>query len=561
MTDASDEIVIVGAGASGAACARRLAAAGFRVTCLEQGHWRDPTDTPTTENNWELARNFEDHWSPNIRRLPEDYPVNDADTPIKPVMFNGVGGSTIKWGAQFPRFRPSDFRTRSLDGVAEDWPIDYFDLEAYYDINDRIMGVSGLAGDPGNPRRSPRPMPPLPLGPGGRRMAEAFDRLGWHWWVSDVAITSRTYRGRGACNHCGPCDMGCPRLSRASADITYWPLALAAGVTLKTGARAFEVTVDGEGRATGVSYFDESGAARHIAAGTVILAANGAGTARLMLLSKSARHPDGLANSSGLVGKRLMHHPTGMVSAVLPDMQENFAGAFACTLLCQHFYETRPEHDFVRGYQMQLVRSEAPMTLALGGHQPRLPWGREHHPTFLQRFGRTVSLTVTTEDLPEEANRIDLDPLLTDSSGIPAPRFRYRVSENTRRMIAHGIGSATRAFEEAGATQIHTQQLLSYTGFHLLGTACMGTDAARSVVDADCRAHDCDNLFIVDGSVFVTAAALNPTPTIQAIALRTADRIIATRRERRSASPTTRHGWRELRETGAVAAPVHGASA
>jgi choline dehydrogenase-like flavoprotein len=250
-----------------------------------------------------------------------------------------------------------------------------------------------------------------------------------------------------------------------------------------------------------------------------------------------------LANSSGLVGKRLMHHPTGMVSAVLPEMEENFAGAFACTLLCQHFYETRPEHDFVRGYQMQLVRSEAPMTLALGGHQPRLPWGENHHQTFIERFGHTVSLTVTTEDLPEEVNRIDLDPDLKDSSGIPAPRFHYRVSENTQRMIDHGIGSATRAFQEAGASQIHAQPLLSYTGFHLLGTACMGTDSTRSVVDADCRAHDCDNLFIIDGSVFVTAAALNPTPTIQAIALRTADRIIATRRERRATSPSTRHGW------------------
>jgi choline dehydrogenase-like flavoprotein len=503
MKNVSDEIVIVGAGASGAACAWRLATAGFKVTCLEQGHWRDATDTPTTREDWEVTRNFSDHWSPNIRKLPEDYPVNDDDTPIKPVMFNGVGGSTIKWGAQFPRFRPSDFRTKSLDGVADDWPIDYFDLERYYDINDSIMGVSGLSGD----------------------------------------------RGRGACNHCGPCDMGCPRLSRASADITYWPSALASGARLITGARAFEVTTGPDGRATGVAYFDADDRAQHIAAGTVILAANGAGTPRLLLLSKSRHHPDGLANSSGLVGKRLMHHPTGMVSAVLPDMEANFSGAFACTLLCQHFYETRPEHDFVRGYQMQLVRSEAPMTFALGGHQPRLPWGVRHHEEFLQRFGKTVSLTVTTEDLPKEDNRIDLDPVLKDSSGIRAPRFRYRVSDNTKRMIEHGIGSARRAFEEAGASQIYEQRLLSYTGFHLLGTACMGSDPARSVVDADCRAHDCDNLFVIDGSVFVTAAALNPTPTIQAIALRTADRIIATRREHRSSGAANAVGWQSALDT------------
>ena len=549
----SDHILIVGAGASGAAAAWRLAAAGFEVTCLEQGFWRDQTDAPTTGDDWEIQRNSSDHWSPNFRRLPEDYPVNDSDTPIKPVMFNGVGGSTIKWGAQFPRFRPSDFKVRTLDGVAEDWPIDYVDLEPYYDINDTIMGVSGLAGDPANPPRKQRPMPPLPMGPGGARMARAFDRLGWNWWVSDVAITSQAYRGRGACNHCGPCDMGCPRLSRASTDITYWPLALAAGARLVTGARVFEVTVDRDGRATGASYIDPEGRTHHIAAGTVILAANGAGSPRLMLLSQSARHPDGLGNSSGLVGKRLMHHPTGLVSAVLPDIEKNFAGAFACTLLCQNFYETRPEHDFVRGYQMQLVRSEAPLGLALGGQQPRLPWGAGHHETFLKRFGHTVALTVTTEDLPEETNRITLDPDLKDSSGIPAPQFHYRVSDNTSRMIRHGIARATEAFREAGGTDIHAQDLIAYTGFHLLGTACMGIDPARSVVDADGRAHDCDNLFIIDGSVFVTAAALNPTPTLQAIALRTADRIIATRRARSGISAPFSYGW-EARPLAASAA-------
>lgn len=543
MDDTADSILIIGAGASGAAAAWRLAAAGFSVTCLEQGFWRDQTSSAQRFEDWEIVRGGPDHWSPNFRSNLEDYPVNDADTPIKPVMWNGVGGSTMKWGAQFPRFRPSDFKTRSLDGVAEDWPFDYFDLERYYDINDEIMGVSGLAGDPGNPPRKKRPMPPLPLGAGGERMAKAFDRLGWHWWVSDVAITSETYRGRGACNHCGPCDMGCPRLSRASADITYWPLAIAAGVKLITGARVFEITTGSDGRATGAAYFDEGGKARRIEAGTVIMAANGCGTPRLMLLSKSGKHPNGLANGSGLVGKRLMHHPTGLVSAVFPEPMENYAGAFGCSLLCQEFYETRPEHDFVRGYQMQLLRSEAPLTMVLGGYLPRMAWGAGHHDEFLAAFGRTASLTVTTEDLPEETNYIDLDPDLKDSSGIPAPRFHYKVSDNTKRMIDHGIARATEAFMEAGASFTRSQSILPYTGFHLLGTACMGADPDRSVVDGDCRAHECDNLFIIDGSVFVTAAALNPTPTIQAIALRTADRIIAARRERHTASASTRMGW------------------
>ena len=277
------------------------------------------------------------------------------------------------------------------------------------------------------------------------------------------------------------------------------------------------------------------------------MAANGCGTPRLMLLSKSAKHQNGLANGSGLVGKRLMHHPTGLVSAVFPEPMENYAGAFGCSLLCQEFYETRPDHDFVRGYQMQLLRSESPLTMVLGGYLPRMEWGASHHDQFLAAFGRTASLTVTTEDLPEESNRIDLDPDLKDSSGIPAPRFHYRVSDNTKRMIDHGIQRATEAFMEAGASFTRAQSILPYTGFHLLGTACMGTDPDRSVVNGDCQAHECDNLFIIDGSVFVTAAALNPTPTIQAIALRAADRIIENRRERQTTTARSHDGWTPAR--------------
>ena len=519
--------MIVGAGAAGAAAAWRLARAGLEVTCLEQGGWVDPAASASGEPDWEIRRQTSETPYPNIRNLPWDYPVADADTPIKPLMFNGVGGSTIKWGAHFPRFRPSDFRVRTLDGVAEDWPLGYADLAPYYEENDAIMGVSGLHGDPGNPPRGLRQTPPLPPGPGAERMAAAFDRLGWHWWVSDVAINSAPYDGRAACNNCGPCDLGCARRARASADITYWPRALAAGARLVTQARAFEITTGADGRATGVAYFDADGQARHQAADVVILAANGIGSARLLLLS-------GLANRSGLVGRRLMHHPTGMATGVFDVPLEGFKGPFACSILCQHFYETDCARGFVRGYQMQLIRSDGPLGTAVGGYLPRVPWGADHHRQFRALFGHTASLTVTTEDLPDPDNRVTLDDSLTDRFGIPAPRLHYRLSDNTRAMIAHGLGSARAAFAEAGALRVETQDLVTYAGFHLLGTACMGADPETSVVDADCRAHDVDNLLVIDGSVFVTAAALNPTPTIQAIALRAADRLIARRRDLRA---------------------------
>jgi choline dehydrogenase-like flavoprotein len=524
------DVVIIGAGASGAAVAWRLARAGMQVTCLERGGWVDYDRVPSLAPDWELARQTTHHPNPNVRRNAWDYPIEQTDAAIKPLMYNAVGGSTLHWGAHFPRFRPSDFRVRSLDGVADDWPLDYDELAPFYEENDRIMGVAGVNGDPGNPPRAPRHMPPLPVGRGAERMARAFDRLGWHWWVSDAAINSQPWgEGRGACNNCGPCDLGCAVRARSSTDVTYWPMALKAGARLVTEARVFEIETDAQGRATAVAYFDAEGVTHRLGASVVILAANGVGTARLMLLSRGKAHPAGLGNESDLVGRNLMHHPTGMVTGVFDEPMDGFKGPFATSILCQHFYETDRSRGFVRGFQMQLVRSDAPLGTAVGVYLPRLPWGERHHRRFLDVFGRTASLTVTTEDLPNPANRITLDDRLVDGDGIPAPKMTYAVDENTRAMIRFGIARATEAFEAAGAVETLPQSLLEGAGFHLLGTARMGDDPATSVVDRWCRVHSARNVLVVDGSVFVTAAALNPTPTIQALALRAADALVRDR--------------------------------
>ncbi len=525
-----DDVVIVGAGASGAAAAWRLARAGFRVTCLEQGGWVNPADTPSLRLDWEIARQTTHHPNPNVRAAPQDYPVDDTEAAIKPFLYNAVGGSTILWGAHFPRFRPSDFRTRTLDGVGDDWPICYEDLAHYYAENDRIMGVSGLAGDPGNPPREARQMPPVPPGKAGVRMAAAFDRLGWHWWPADVAINTQKYgAGRGACNNCGPCDLGCPHGARSATDVSYWPMALAAGVRLITGARVFEVETDGAGRATGVAWYDRDGVVQRTRAAVVALAANGLGTARLMLLSQSKRFANGIANDTDLVGRRLMHHPTGMVTGRFAEAMDGWAGPFAVSILSQQFYETDPLRGFTRGYQMQLIRSDGPVGTAVGGYLPRVPWGAGHHARFRQVFGHSASLTVTTEDLPRMENRVTLSDTLKDSNGIPAPKMTYSLDDNTRAMIRHGIARASEAFAQAGAEDITAQDLVSGAGFHLMGTACMGADPGASVVDANHRAHTVPNLMVLDGSVFTTAAALNPTSTIQALALRAADALIRDR--------------------------------
>lgn len=524
------DVLVIGSGASGGAAAWRLATGGLRVTCLEQGGWVDSSRYPTRSPAWEVVRQHEWSPNPNVRGLPTDYPVDDGESPIQPLMFNGVGGSTIMWSAHFPRFHPCDFRVRSLDGVADDWPLTYAELEPYYDLNDRMVGVAGIAGDPANPPRSPRQTPPAPLGRGGRRLADAFDRLGWHWWPSDIAINTRPYGdGRGACNNCGPCELGCVHEAKATSAVTYWPPALAAGALLRTNARVRAITVDGQGRATGAVWVDPDGAEHHERARAVVLAANGIGTPRLLLASASARHPDGLANSSGIVGRRLMHHPIAFAIGVFDEPMEGHKGITACTILSQEFYETDPARDFVRGYELQVTRSHGPVITALGGFGHGVVWGADHHRRFAEVFDHTVGIAVTSEDLPEEANAVTLHPELVDASGVPVPRLRYRVDDNARRMLDHGLDRSEEVLREAGAREVVRVPLMAAAGFHLMGTARMGDDPARSVVDRWGQAHDVANLFVVDGSVFVTSAAVNPTPTIQALALRTADRILATR--------------------------------
>ncbi len=519
------EVLIVGAGASGAAVAASLAEDGFDVVCIEQGHWQDASKFPTVKPDYELRAMSSWSINPNKRKLPEDYPVNNDDSAIEPVMFNGVGGSTILWAAHTPRLHPSDFRVKTLDGVGDDWPISYEDLEPWYDLNDHVMGCAGIAGDPANPPRSERPMTPIPLGKDGEMLAGAFDRLGWHWWPSDNYVNSTRYgEGRDACNFCGHNMMGCYQRAKSSTDLNYWPRAVDHGAELVTGARVREITTDSSGRATGVNYQDAEGNDQHQAARAVVMAANGVGTPRLLLMSKSENHPNGLVNSSGMVGKNLMFHVYAGVTGIFPDHEGEWVGPAANMILSQEFYETDPGRDFVRGYSYQTGRGQGPGSTARGG-SPRVPWGADHHAQMQRRFRNTVGLGVIGDDLPEQHNSVSLDPNLTDNSGLPAPKITYTVSDNSRALLDHALIQGQKVLEEAGADEIMVNRFSREAGWHLMGTARMGDDPERSVVDSNGQSHDIDNLFIVDGSVFVTGGAVNPTPTIQAIALRTADYI------------------------------------
>jgi choline dehydrogenase-like flavoprotein len=514
------DVLIIGAGASGAAVAWSLADTRMHILCLEQGGWMNPATYPSTGRNWE-ARAFGDYSpSPNIRARPEDYPINDDNSPIKVVNFNGVGGGTMMYTAHFPRLHPSDFRVRSLDGVAEDWPVDYDTLVPFFEENDRMMGVSGLAGDPGVPPRKP-PMPPLPLGRFGARLATAMNRLGWHWWPSDTTVATVDYEGRARCINLGHCTPACAQGAKGSTDITYWPVAQRAGVELRTHCRVREITTDEQGMAAGVVNYDAGGIEQFQAAHVVVLACNGVGTPRLLLNSASGRFPNGLANSSGLVGKNLMFHP--MPRSMGMSMRPPTA-----TGRCRPACGARSTMKPIR--RAALFAATRFSSAVASGRSPRPSPARRRDccrgaqaitPPSRRLNGHRPGLSAICEDLPEEHNRVTLDPVLRDSHGIPAPRIDYRIGENTARMIAR----AKEILAAAEATDICVNSPILYGGWHLLGTARMGVDPTRSVVNEWGRSHDVKNLFIVDGSLFVTSGGVNPTSTIQALALYIADQM------------------------------------
>lgn len=524
------DVLIIGAGASGAAIAWSLLETRMRILCLEQGDHLADKDYPSRRDDYELARYAEFSCDPNVRGLKQDYPINATDSCITPVNWNGVGGSTINFLGHWPRMRPSDFRTRTLDGVADDWPVDYHMLAPFYDMNDRNIGASGLAGNPAYPDYTP-PNPPIPIGVLGQTLARGFNRMGWHWWPSDVAILSRDDDGRQKCVNAGTCDLGCAAGAKGGTNFTYWPMLEGAGVELRTKARVREILVDeATGLASGVLYHGPDGQVHEQRAEMVIVACNGVGTPRLLLNSASKLFPDGLANRSGKVGKNLMFHPLTGVAGVFDDQMKGHEGPMACSILSQEFYESDPSRGFVRGYGLHSGRSTTPMTFALGGYgvDNPIPWGDAHREIMDRQYPYLAGLTIVTEDLPEEDNCVTLDPDLTDSDGIPAPKINYRLGENTRAMLRHGEARAREVLLAAGARQVlekSDDKVWWRAGWHQMGTCRMGHDPETSVVNGWGRSHDVKNLFIVDGSIFVTSGAVNPTSTIQALALYIGDRI------------------------------------
>lgn len=526
MADLEADVAIVGAGPCGAAVAWRLASAGLRVIVVERGGAFDEAAAAHASPDFALRRGGVLASNPNIRRGPDDDPVDDADTPIKPMHASGIGGTSTHWSAHVPRFRPQDFRMRSRYGVGRDWPLAYRDLAPFYEIAETRWGTAFLPGDPTAPPRQAAPKPLPTLGAHGRRMAGAFDRLGWHWWPVDLVV-GRDADAPGAtrCTHLGPCDIGCPSRSRATSTHAFLDDAIEAGARVLAQTRLLRIEADTRGAASALVCRSGDGPAFRLRAARFVLAANGAATPRLLLLS-------GLANRSGLVGRGLMLHPYAKIDALFDEPLGAWTAGEKAGLISFQFAHMPAGGDFVGGVKLQLGAGPGPLGLAEGAVTGRrLPWGRAHHAALEGLFDRLCGFTVCAEDLPEDENRITLSDRVVDGDGQPAARWIYRVSDNSRRALDFGLDRAAEILREAGGREFFRTPLRDQAGFHIMGTARMGEDPETSIVDPEGRCHDVPNLFVVDSSVFVTAAPVNPTLTAQALALRAADRLLARRRD------------------------------
>jgi len=529
------DFVIVGSGAAGGVLAKELSTNGFSVVVLEQG----PYVRPFQVTHDELESYFGDGLLGTLVDHPHSFRAS-VEEEARPAFFlpnlvyaKAVGGSSVHFAANYWRFRPSDFREWSLLGPIEgttlaDWPITYEELEPYYTKVDWEVGISGVPGPADPPRSRPYPVPPMPIKSSGVLLREGAARLGYTSQPAPLAILSQPHNGRAPCIHCGLCwGQMCEVGAKSSTLASMIPLAERTGrCEIRDRSAVTRIETNDAGRVTRVVYVDRDGVEQAQRTRVVVLAANGAETPRLLLLSESSRFPDGLANSSGLVGKNLMFNYYTDTWARFPERLNEYRSVVA-TRVVMDFYETDARRGFYGGGGIDARASVSPLWWAtLDNPMQGMPaWGPEFKAQ-LRNFPYTMSAAGHSTSLPVETNTITLDPSLVDAWGRPAIRVTYTDHPDDLTFARFLQDRAAEILEAAGGENIRRGAVgPSTVAAHLLGTCRMGDDPDSSVVDASHQAHDVRNLFICDGSSLVTGGRGQPTMTIQALAFRAADRI------------------------------------
>ncbi|MGB8622846.1 MAG: GMC family oxidoreductase [Paracoccaceae bacterium] len=545
----SFDAVVVGAGAGGAAAAWRLCHKGLKVLLLEAGPRfvpeRDyPLDTPGWERHLfpdkpgsqakisygdlgDLDPENEDLASWNVvagrlakgrKRMPEPGYSH----------VQGIGGSTLHFVGEAHRMHPDAFRLRARLGAAADWPLSYDDLEPYYAECEDLTGVAGPGAQGARWRSGPFPLPPHPLNTAARRLVEAGKRLGTEWQANSRFALSQPYDGRPACNYCGNCSRGCPLGDKGSCDVTFIRHAEATGkLTIETKAVVTRIISGKTGRIEAVDYI-RGGKQRRQPTPTLILSAGAVQTPRLLLASANAEAPDGLANGSGQVGRNFMETVAWTSTGIAPGLRMSHAGLPA-DAICWTFNAPDSVPGAVGGCRFNSHVQETGLVGPIAyGSRLIDGFGADFKARMRREFGAAISVGGIAEVVPDHRSRVDLDPRQSDAHGMRLPRISSVLTENSLTLLRFMAEHARATLAEAGVEDLR-EEISSRDRFaatHVFGTCRMGHDSGESVVDANGRSHDHENLYIADASIFPSSGGGEaPALTIEALALRMADRI------------------------------------
>ena len=503
------DFIVVGTGCGGSVAAAKLAEAGHSVVAFDAGAFYRPLqDFASDEREQDKLYWLEDRISAGKDAI--ELGSNNSG--------RAVGGSSVHFQMVALRFRPEWFKSRTLLGYGHDWPVDWREMWRYYAEAEQAMHIAGPVSYPWGPRRGRYPYREHELSASALVLARGAEALGVGWAPTPTASLSAPHGKAPACVYRGFCKIGCATNAKQSMLVTYVPQALAAGAEIRDLAMVGRIETDGNGRATGVHYH-RGGRWRFQKARAVIVAGYSVETPRLLLNSATARAPQGLANSSGMVGKSLMVHANHAVWGLMPEEVRWYKGPPSLAISEHWNYQDRGK-DFDGGYAFM---SQGPLptdfasalvsNTGIFGHELRKWMGQYNH---------MAGLKIVGETMPQDINRVELSDE-RDALGLPIPKVTFSYCDNDRRLAAHAQDFMSKALDAAGAHNLYRTESTA----HLMGGCRMGDDRENSVVDADGRSWDIPNLFVCDGSLFPTAGGVNPSLTIVANALRIADRIKA----------------------------------